>query len=137
MYKISDWGLSKLKIDASVTLSGATPSYAAPEQISQEFGKADERTDIYQLGNVFYELLTGRLPFEGDISQIYSSILTTKPPSPADLARSRRDPGQDRRGLEVHLRTVAPPPARPLEVRIHPSPQFADESIAPVEFQLG
>ncbi len=85
VYKISDWGLSKLKIDESVTLSGATPSYAAPEQISQEFGKADERTDIYQLGNVFYELLTGRLPFEGDISQIYSSILTSQPIQPAKI----------------------------------------------------
>jgi len=85
VFKISDWGLSKLKLGDSVTLSGATPSYAAPEQISQEFGKADERTDIYQLGNVFYELLTGRLPFEGDISQIYSSILTTQPLDPAEI----------------------------------------------------
>jgi hypothetical protein len=85
VYKISDWGLSKLKIDESVTLSGATPSYAAPEQISMEFGKADERTDIYQLGNVFYELLTARLPFEGDISKIYSSILTNQPISPAEI----------------------------------------------------
>lgn len=85
VYKISDWGLSKLKIDESVTLSGATPSYCAPEQISMEFGRADERTDIYQLGNVFYELLTGRLPFEGEISQIYSSILTTLPINPAKI----------------------------------------------------
>ncbi len=53
VYKISDWGLSKLKTEDSVTLSGATPSYAAPEQISQEFGRADERTDIYQLGKCF------------------------------------------------------------------------------------
>ena len=37
------------------------------------------------MGNVFYELLTGRLPFEGDISQIYSSILTTQPIKPADI----------------------------------------------------
>ena len=85
VYKISDWGLSKLKIEESITLSGATPSYCAPEQISMEYGRADERTDIYQLGNVFYELLTGRLPFIGNISQIYSSILTTKPVSPADI----------------------------------------------------
>ncbi|MDP3066952.1 MAG: protein kinase [Methanobacteriaceae archaeon] len=85
VYKISDWGLSKLKADDSVTLSGATPSYAAPEQISQEFGKADERTDIYQLGAVFYELITGRLPFEGNISQIYSSILTTEPTHPLEI----------------------------------------------------
>ncbi len=74
IYKISDWGLSKLKIDKSVTFLGATPSYAAPEQISMEFGKADERTDIYQLGTVFYEMVTGHLPFEGEISQIYNSI---------------------------------------------------------------
>jgi eukaryotic-like serine/threonine-protein kinase len=85
VYKISDWGLSKMKTGDSVTLSGATPSYAAPEQISHEFGKADERTDIYQLGTVFYELLTGRLPFEGEISQIYSSILTTQPLHPAEI----------------------------------------------------
>jgi serine/threonine protein kinase len=90
VYKISDWGLSKLKTGDSVTLSGATPSYAAPEQISQEFGKADERTDIYQLGNVFYELLTGRLPFEGEISEIYSSILNTQPPKPAEINPNAR-----------------------------------------------
>ena len=83
--KISDWGLSKLKTEDSVTLSGATPSYAAPEQISQEFGRADERTDIYQLGTVFYELITGRLPFKGEISEIYSSILRTQPVHPIDI----------------------------------------------------
>ena len=83
--KISDWGLSKLKTEDSVTLSGATPSYAAPEQISQEFGRADERTDIYQLGNVFYKLLTGKLPFEGEISQVYSSILNNLPIPPTDI----------------------------------------------------
>lgn len=85
VYKISDWGLSKLKTDESLSLSGATPSYAAPEQISHEFGKADERTDIYQLGTVFYALLTGRLPFKGEIFQIYSSTLTKLPTPPVEI----------------------------------------------------
>ncbi|MDX9693947.1 MAG: DUF4350 domain-containing protein [Methanothermobacter sp.] len=85
IYKISDWGLSKLKIGESVTLSGATPQYAAPEQISQEFGKADERTDIYQLGIVFYELVTGDIPFKGEMSELYSSILNTLPTPPSDI----------------------------------------------------
>jgi serine/threonine protein kinase len=83
--KISDWGLSKLKTEDSVTLSGATPSYAASEQISQEFGRADERTDIYRLGTVFYKLITGKLPFKGEISDIYSSRLKTQPVRPIDI----------------------------------------------------
>lgn len=85
VYKISDWGLSKLKTDESLSLSGATPSYAAPEQISHDFGKADERTDIYQLGIVFYALLTGRLPFKGEVFQIYTSTLTKMPQPPAEI----------------------------------------------------
>lgn len=85
LHKISDWGLSKVKLGESITLSGATPQYAAPEQISQEFGKADERTDIYQLGTVFYELVTGNLPFKGETSQIYDSILKNKPVKPSEI----------------------------------------------------
>lgn len=85
VYKISDWGLSKVTTDGSVTLSGATPQYAAPEQISREFGRSDERTDIYQLGTVFYELLTGKVPFEGEMSEIYGSILNTQPTLPSEI----------------------------------------------------
>lgn len=77
--KISDWGLSKMKLERSVSMSGLTPSYAAPEQISSKFGKADERTDIYQLGVVFYELVTGELPFSGNPSKIYESIIQEEP----------------------------------------------------------
>ncbi len=83
IYKISDWGLSKLHLDESVTVSGVTPHYAAPEQISREFGKADRRTDIYQLGIIFYEQLTGNLPFKGEISKVYDSILNTQPVFPS------------------------------------------------------
>jgi len=89
-YKISDWGLSKLKTEESLSLSGATPSYAAPEQISRDFGKADERTDIYQLGTVFYALLTGKLPFKGDVFQIYTSTLTKKPVPPVKINANAR-----------------------------------------------
>jgi hypothetical protein len=90
VYKISDWGLSKLKTDESLSLSGATPSYAAPEQISHDFGKSDERTDIYQLGIVFYALLTGRLPFKGEIFQIYTSTLTKAPVPPTEINSNAR-----------------------------------------------
>jgi len=84
--KISDWGLSKVKSEASVSLSGMTPQYAAPEQISSKFGKADERTDIYQLGVVFYELATGKMMFEGKkASEIYDLILHDYPRPPSEI----------------------------------------------------
>ncbi len=66
--KITDFGLAKLlgKAPAEITLTGTqqvmgTPHYMAPEQM-QGAGAVDHRADIYSLGVVFYELLTGELP---------------------------------------------------------------------------
>jgi len=58
--KISDWGLSKILKDtnASITTIAFTPMYAAPEQLS--LSKIDARTDLYQLGAIFYEMVTGQ-----------------------------------------------------------------------------
>ncbi len=66
--KIADFGIAKLlgeaKPDVTLTASGAslgTPAYMAPEQIEKP-GEVDHRADIYSLGVVFYEMLTGELP---------------------------------------------------------------------------
>ncbi len=86
--KISDWGLSKVtKEGRSTTLTSFTALYTAPEQISRsKFGKTDERTDIWQLGVIFYELLTGRLPFEGDdLVELGFSIIRDEPLKPSEL----------------------------------------------------
>jgi serine/threonine protein kinase len=67
--KITDWGLAKIgaKSSTATTTKGLTLLYSAPEQIDEEeYGKTDKRTDIYQLGLLFYELLTGKLPYEGN-----------------------------------------------------------------------
>jgi serine/threonine protein kinase len=67
--KISDWGLSKITAEGRTSTTAAatlTLSYAAPEQISKKFGSKDQQTDIWQLGVIFYELVTGKLPFSGD-----------------------------------------------------------------------
>jgi len=84
--KISDWGLSKVKAESRQSLSTSfSAMYAAPEQFSpRTFGRSDERTDIFQLGIIFYELTTGELPFKGeDLTEISYAITneTPKPPS--------------------------------------------------------
>nr|WP_238516260.1 protein kinase [Thermococcus gammatolerans] len=85
--KISDWGLSKVLEESmsATTTTSFTPFYAAPEQIDKKFGHTDERTDIWQLGVIFYELVTGRLPFEGSLSQVMMGILRDDPVPPGQI----------------------------------------------------
>jgi len=86
--KITDWGMSKV-LAADVkksSVAGFSLSYAAPEQVSpSEFGRTDERTDIYQLGVVFYELITGSIPFGGEsIVEVGNAILRDPPLAPSE-----------------------------------------------------
>lgn len=85
--KVSDWGLSKLLKESRTTHTVSfTPLYAAPEQISSRFGGTDERTDVWQIGAVLYELLTGRPPFEGeDFVEVASKITLEEPVPPGQL----------------------------------------------------
>jgi serine/threonine protein kinase len=85
--KVSDWGLSKLLKESRTTHTVSfTPLYAAPEQISSRFGGTDERTDVWQIGAVLYELLTGRPPFEGeDFVEVASKITFEEPVPPSRL----------------------------------------------------
>jgi serine/threonine protein kinase len=85
--KIADFGLArKLEEDTHLTHTGAvvgTPSYMAPEQASGETG-AGPSVDIYALGAILYELLTGRPPFTGPtVIDIFDQLRNTEPLPPS------------------------------------------------------
>jgi parallel beta-helix repeat protein len=86
--KITDWGMSKVIATTmeKSSVAGFSLSYAAPEQVSPaEFGRTDVRTDIYQLGALFYELVTGSIPFGGEsIVEVGNAIVRDDPTSPTE-----------------------------------------------------
>ena len=80
--KIIDFGLAHSAHLKGMTATGlimGTPEYMSPEQVTGN--KVDERTDIYSLGIILYELFTGRVPFTGD-SAIAIGFMQMKDPPP-------------------------------------------------------
>ena len=88
LVKVLDFGLAKA-LDGSMDVTQAgevlgTPGYMAPEQIRG--GDIDERTDIYAAGVVLYEMLTGRMPFDGEgVLEIMLAHVEKPVPLPSTL----------------------------------------------------
>ena len=91
--KVLDFGVAKVLGDndiADQTLTGefvGTFAYASPEQVSGTNDQIDTRCDIYSLGVVLYEMLTGRFPYEisGPVSATIQNIIHTQPVAPSKL----------------------------------------------------
>jgi serine/threonine-protein kinase len=83
--KLLDFGLAKLAGATTLTRLGSspgTPVYKSPEQSRGE--KVDPRSDLWALGVVLYEMVTGRLPFGGEYEQAVIYAILNEPPRPLD-----------------------------------------------------
>lgn len=90
---LTDFGIAHLLSQPGLTASGAmvgTPAYLSPEIASGR--SADERADIYGLGIILYEMLTGRVPYEADTPlAIIMQHVNAPLPSPAEFGRELPD----------------------------------------------
>ncbi|QFG25836.1 Stk1 family PASTA domain-containing Ser/Thr kinase [Actinomadura sp. WMMB 499] len=107
--KVTDFGLARAESASKMTRTGViigTVGYLAPEQVTS--GSADVRSDVYAAGVLLFELLTGRLPHEGDtpLAVAYKHVNETVPP-PSELV-----PGLPYRVDELVTDATSHEPAR-------------------------
>ncbi|HWO19982.1 MAG TPA: protein kinase [Kofleriaceae bacterium] len=105
LVKLLDFGLARPDLGRAEAIDG-TPEYLAPERT---FGApASQASDIYALGIVFYELLTGQLPFLGEVAEVFRQQREVPVPPPSALCEDALDSRAD----ELVARATAKDPAR-------------------------
>jgi formylglycine-generating enzyme required for sulfatase activity len=108
--KVADFGLAKVG-QSDLTATGAvmgTPSYMSPEQAAGRVREVGTHSDVYALGAILYELLTGRPPFQGDsVVATIQQVLTREPDRPRAI-----DPSVPRDLDTITLKCLEKEPAK-------------------------
>jgi serine/threonine protein kinase len=109
---VMDFGLAKrLDDDIHMTVPGrimGTPAYMSPEQVEGDSTKIGPLSDIYSLGVVLYEMLTGRLPFWGSLASVLRQIGNDEPQRPSGISPAV---GHDSPLEQICLKMMAKSPA--------------------------
>lgn len=105
LVKLLDFGLARPDLGRTEGIDG-TPEYLAPERIGG--APASQASDIYALGIVFFELLTGRLPFTGPLDEVFRQHREAPVPPPSASCEDALDARAD----ELVARATAKDPAR-------------------------
>jgi PAS domain-containing protein len=103
LVKLLDFGLSRANLGHTDGVDG-TPEYLAPERI--DGAPAAQASDIYAMGIVFFELLTGKIPFVGKMDDVFKQHREAPMPRASSLV-----PDLDERADEIILRATAKNPA--------------------------
>ncbi len=86
---VMDFGLARRdSADASLTRTGevfGTPAYMPPEQARGDSVRVGPRSDVYSLGAMLFQMITGRLPFMGSAAEVFSQILREPAPAPSQV----------------------------------------------------
>ena len=87
---VMDFGLARRSAEGEEQLTHTgtvigTPAYMSPEQVDGDNENVGPHSDIYSLGVIFYEMLTGQLPFQGNLMSILKQIALTEPKPPAEI----------------------------------------------------
>jgi serine/threonine-protein kinase len=88
--KITDFGIARMRASGDLTQTGmmlGSPKYMSPEQVIGK--RADHRSDLFSLGVILYEMLTGTTPFNGDnVTALMYQIVNFAPPAPSTMNAS-------------------------------------------------
>ena len=114
--KLMDFGLAKMYVDPSLTQAGTmigSLHYTAPEQV-RGLPTLDERTDIYAMGSILYELLIGRKLFEGKGQfEVMQAHVQEDPPAPSTV-----NPALSEELSQVVMRALAKEPAERFQTAV-------------------